>query len=85
MPEEIEKEENIIKKVCREYSLTYKKLAEELGYSESSIRNLALKNNHDITINVRKSVELYVKNRELENKIEEFMMLKKLLISFFKA
>jgi len=83
--EEIEKEENIIKKVCREYNLTYKKLAEELGYSESSIRNLALKNNHDITINVRKSVELYVKNRELENKIEEFMMLKKLLISFFKA
>lgn len=81
MPEEIEKEENIIKKVCREYSLTYKKLAEELGYSEGSIANSARKENNDLPLNVKRSIELFYENIEYKKKFDEFQLFKSLLHS----
>jgi hypothetical protein len=83
--EEIEKEENIIKKVCREYNLTYKKLAEELGYSEGSIRNLSYKKNEEITLNVKRSIEFFIENKKLKNTLNELALLKKTLLKLLSV
>ncbi len=79
---EEEKEENIIKKVCREHNLTYKKLANELGHSEGSIRSLAIKDNSDMSLIFKKSMELFVKTREYEKELEEFHFMRKWLKKF---
>jgi len=72
---EKEKEENIIKKVCREYNLTYKELANEIGYVETSVKNLAGKKNDDISIMVKKILELFIKTKEYEKEIEGFHLI----------
>jgi len=73
---EEEKEENIIKKVCREHNLTYKKLAEEIGYIEGSLRNLSSKENKDISIMVKKVLELFVRIKEYEKEQEKIKTIK---------
>lgn len=77
MPEEIEKEENIIKKVCREYDITIKELADEIGYVYGSLLNMSSKKNEDISIMLKKVLELFVKNKELEKEVEELYLIKK--------
>lgn len=81
---EEEKEKNIIKEVCYRYDFTYKKLADELGYSEGSIRNLSSKGNDEIPLNVKKSIELLYKTKEYEKEIKEFSLLRNLLRIFIE-
>ena len=39
------KEENIVKKVCKELGITQKELAERMGVSEGTVRNWSSQNN----------------------------------------
>ena len=71
------KEENIVKKVCKELGLTYKQLGERIGYSEGTIRNIASK--QEVSEPIKKAIELYLENLELKKELEEFHELKKML------
>jgi transcriptional regulator with XRE-family HTH domain len=74
---EEEKEENIIKKICREHNLTYKKLAEEIGYGHGSIQNLANKENNDISIMVKKVLELFILTKKQAQELDELNIIKR--------
>jgi len=73
--------ENIIKRTCRKLRLTYRELGQAIGYSEGSIKKIA--STGEISPQIQKAVELYVKNIELERELEEIKTLKKLLKKFF--
>ena len=68
----MEKEENLVKKTCRELGITQKKLAEILGISESSIKRIA---SSEPTKQMENSIKLVLENYQLKQdlfKIEEF-------------
>ena len=71
------KEENIIKKVCKELGITYKQLGEKIGISESSLRSAA--STGKISKQLQKAIELYLENLELKKELEEFQELKEML------
>lgn len=64
-----DKEENLIKKVSKEFGLTYKELSKELGYTESSLQKSVYSNK--ISPQLRKSIELYLETIELKKEIKE--------------
>jgi len=61
-------QENIVKKVCKELGLTYKQLGEKIGYSENAVSNAA---RGKVSPQMQKAIELYLKNLELENKLQK--------------
>ena len=66
--------ENIIKNTIKELNITYKELADILGYEETSLRTISSREN--VTTQLIKAIELYKENRELKNdlnKIKEFI------------
>jgi len=69
--------ENIVKKVCKELGLTYKELGEKIGYSEGALKMAVQRNN--ISPQMEKAIQLYLKTIELKKELEEFQELKKLL------
>ena len=76
-----EKEVHLIKKVSKELGLTYKELGEAIGYTESSLKKSVYDNK--ISIQLKKAIELYIKNIQLEKKIFEIEKMKKNVIDFF--
>ena len=60
--------ENIIKRVCKELSLTYKQLGEAIGYSESAIKNAG---SGEASEHMRKAIELYKETLNLKSKLEK--------------
>lgn len=70
-------DENIVKKVCRELEITQRELAERIGMSEGGLRTAS--SSGKITSQVEKSCELLLKNKELENELQEFKELQKAL------
>lgn len=74
--------ENIIKKTCKELGLTYAQLADEIGYSEGNINKVASTGN--ISEPVRKAIELYRKNLELEEKLANSEKIKETLKEWLK-
>jgi len=75
-----EKEIHLVKKISKELGLTYKELAEEIGYSESNLRKSVSDNR--VTKQLKKSIELYLRTIELEKKIEDVEQIKVLLQRF---
>ena len=75
-----EKEIHLVKKVSKELGLTYKELGEKIGYSEASLK----KSVHDkkISFQLQTAIELYLKNIELEEKLDEAESFKKVLRTF---
>ena len=71
--------DNIVKKVCKELGLTYKQLGEAIGYSESAISNSARGN---VSEQLQKAIEMYLKIIELENKLQECEKLRNILNNF---
>ena len=69
--------ENIVKKVCKELGLTYKELGERIGYSEGALKMAVQRNN--VSPQMEKAIQLYLKTIELKKELEEFQELKKLL------
>ena len=71
--------ENIVKKVCKELGLTYKQLGEKIGYSENAVSNAA---RGKVSLQMQKAIELYLKNLELENKLQKCENLRNSLKDF---
>jgi len=71
------KEENIVKKVCRELGLTYRELGERIGYSESAIKMAA--STGKISEPLKKAIELYLENLELKEKLKKSNLIKETL------
>lgn len=70
-------EQNIIKKTCKELGLTYAQLAEQIGYSEGNINKVASTGN--ISEPLKKAIELYLRNLELEKQLEDYEAFKTLV------
>ena len=78
-----EKEEmHLIKRVSKELGLTYKELGEEIGYSEGNLKRAVHDNR--TTSQLEKAIELYLKNLQLEKKLNEVDEMKKRFKTFIK-
>ena len=64
-----DKEIHLVKKVSKELGLTYKELGEKIGYSESNLRKAVSDNR--TTSQLKKAIELYLRNLELEKEREK--------------
>ena len=75
-----EKEIHLVKKVSKELGLTYKELGEEIGYSESMLRQSVSRNT--ISSQLQKVLELYIKTIRLEKELEKTEVVKDVLRGF---
>ena len=66
--------ENIINKTCKEQGLTYAQLGELIGYSNEAISKSARAG--DISQPMMRSIELYLKVIDLEQKLKESEIVK---------
>lgn len=57
-----------VKRAAKLLGLTYKELAEQIGYTENGLKNAVAKN--QITDQLKKTLELLQENKELKNKLE---------------
>lgn len=73
-------EDNVIKITCLEQNLTYQQLADAIGVSESSLRSSASTGN--VSNQVKKSIEMYVKIIYLEKEIVKSNQIKTILKSW---
>lgn len=72
------KNDNLIKKTCKELGLTYRELGEAIGLTEASIKRLATSD--EISLQVEKSLQMLLKIQDLENELQDFRTIKKLLL-----
>jgi len=66
-------EDNIVKQTCKELGLTYRELAESIGYGENSISNAS---RGEVSKAMTKAIELYLGNLELEKQLQDYSALK---------
>jgi len=74
---EEKKEIHLVKKVSKELGLTYKELGEKIGYSESNLRRSVSTN--QISLQLKKALELYLEIDILKQKEEKNNKLKDIL------
>jgi len=75
-----EKEIHLVKKVSKELGMTYKELGEEIGYSDSMLRQSVSKNK--ISSQLEKVLRVYLKMRRLEQKIKDDKKVKEMIKTF---
>lgn len=68
---------NIIKHVCKDLNLTYKKLALELGYKPDTINKAA--STGKISDQLNKAIELYLENLRLRSELQNYELIKQTL------
>ena len=68
---------NIIKHVCKDLNLTYKKLAFELGYKPDTINKAA--STGKISEQLNKAIELYLENLRLKAELKNYDLIKQTL------
>jgi hypothetical protein len=68
---------NIIKHVCKDLNLTYKKLAYELGYKPDTINKAA--STGKISEQLNKAIELYLENLRLKAELKNYDLIKQTL------
>lgn len=73
---------NIIKAVCNDLNITYKILANEIGYKADTINKAASTNK--ISEQINKAIEMYLENLRLKEELKDFeimkMTLRKILV-----
>ena len=69
-----EKEENLVKKVCKEYALTTNELAKKLDIPRGTIGRWMSGNNLPKTAEL--ALNLMLENRELQKQLESFKIFK---------
>lgn len=74
--------ENLIKLTCKELGLTYKELAEAIGYGEGAIKNSASTGNVSEPMN--HAIKMYKHILELENEIKSSNQIKNNLKEWLK-
>ncbi len=72
-----EKEENLVKQVCKEYGITQIELAEKLDIPRGTISRWVSTDNMPKTAEL--ALELMLKNKELETKLDFFKGFRKAL------
>ena len=72
-----EKETHLVKRVCKEYNITQIELAEKLDIPRGTISRWVSTDNMPKTAEL--ALELMLKNKELENKLDFFKGFKKAL------
>ena len=77
-----EKEVHLVKKVSKELGLTYKELAEKIGYSESSLRKTV--SNNTLSSQLETAIQLYLDNLKLKEELEEMEEFKDTFRTFIK-
>ena len=77
MPQNKDIKENIVKKVCRDYKMTYKELAEAIGYSEGAIKTAVSTNKVSEPMN--KAINLYIEKLKLEEELKDFKNFKNII------
>ena len=77
-----EKEIHLVKKVSKELGVTYKELADEIGYTEASLKKSVYDNK--ISSQLKKSIELYLRNLKLEKELTEMQEMKNKVGTFIK-
>lgn len=70
-----------LKAFCKEQGLTYKELAELIGYSESAVKNAAT---GAVSEPMRRAIELYTENLILKKRLEASDIFKQNLKDFLK-
>jgi len=75
-----EKEVHLVKRVAKEFGLTYKELGEEIGYSESNLRKSVSENR--LSLPLKKAIELYFENQKVKKLRKEREELKDILRTF---
>ena len=75
-----DKEIHLVKKVSKELGLTYQELGDEIGYSESTLRRSVSKN--QLSGQLKKAIELYLKIIELKEKEEKSKKQKDLIEAY---
>ncbi len=75
------KNENIIKKTCKELGLTYAQLGEAIGYGENSVSNAS---RGEVSKAMQKAIQLYLRNLELEKQLNDCNILKEALKNLIK-
>ena len=63
------KEVHLVKKISKELGLTYKELAEKIGYTESNLRKSVSQNK--ISSQLEKAIRLYIRILELEQEVKD--------------
>ncbi|TLD85391.1 transcriptional regulator [Helicobacter sp. MIT 11-5569] len=73
------KNENLIKKTCKELGLTYRELGEKIGFNGNTLNNMASKTNDKLSTQLIKAIELYLENLKLKEELEDFRILREIL------
>jgi len=68
---------NIVKSTCKKLGLTYKELGEAIGYKQDTINKAV--STGKVSEPMRKAIELYLKNTELQRQLKDYEQLKELL------
>ncbi|WP_228200564.1 hypothetical protein [Arcobacter peruensis] len=68
---------NVIKHVCKDLNLTYKKLSFELGYKPDTINKAA--STGKVSDQLSKAIELYLENLRLKEELKDFDVIKQTL------
>jgi len=76
------KEVHLVKKVSKELGLTYKELGERIGYTEGNLKRAVHDNR--VTLQLQTAIRLYLKNLELEKKLNEVDEMKSQIKTFIK-
>ena len=71
---------HLVKRVAKEFGLTYKELGEEIGYSESNLRKSVSENR--LSLPLKKAIELYFENQKVKKLRKEREELKDILRTF---
>ena len=77
-----ENEIHLVKKVSKELGITYKELAEKIGYSESNLRQSVSTNK--LSLQLEKAIELYLETITLKKKVDEADDFKSILRTFIQ-
>ena len=75
-----ENEIHLVKKVSKELGLTYKELADNIGYTEANLKRSVSTN--QLSKQLETAIKLYLKTIKLEQEIEDTNQLKKLINTF---
>ena len=68
---------NLIKKVCKEHTMSYKEFGKEVGFGEGAIKNAAASGK--ISNQLKRATEMYLEIKKLTQENEKFKLFQKLM------
>jgi transcriptional regulator with XRE-family HTH domain len=78
-----EKEDiHLVKRVSKELGITYKELAEKIGYSESNLRQSVYSDK--LSLQLQTAIELYIETLNLKKRVDEAEDFKSILRTFIQ-